>query len=282
MSSGLSRAGVCETRAHCAVVLPRRPRCFVSLHKHHRERVGCGPALPCRLVSLCTPPQARFNPLPAPACGPMSLAQPLVALPYLGVSFRLVVACGLDVTVLSRCRRSKSVVIRTAGKGRLRDVLAAVFGAKQLNSLVEWKRQPADSTQAEKNSSEDGSTASAASAASPAQLAGVKVSGWLSKPVHGLGRGASDRQFVSVNRREFLFSMPGRLPLAPLRDETCWRERGLLLRRLHRPRALAPQVRATFPSSTRPSTRSTTSTTGTSTPWSCSTSSSRARPSTST
>lgn len=28
-----------------------------------------------------------------------------------------------------------------------------------------------------------------------------KITGWLSKPTHGLGRGASDRQFVSVNRR---------------------------------------------------------------------------------
>jgi len=134
---------------------------------------------------------------------------------------------------------AKTVVLRTSGKGKLRDTLAAIFGAKQvggmacmpcrcrqpatpsvasmlmahafihvymqiharalvlrhklillvcvrgqLGSLVEFQLKPPADDEADATCNDQ-----------------PKITGWLSKPTHGLGRGASDRQFVSVNRR---------------------------------------------------------------------------------
>ncbi|KAL1525310.1 hypothetical protein AB1Y20_020171 [Prymnesium parvum] len=67
----------------------------------------------------------------------------------------------------------KQVVLQTEGSGGTRAAIAAVFGAKQLQELV-----PFSATAHE-----------------------VQASGFISRPRHGEGRRAGDRQFVYVNRR---------------------------------------------------------------------------------
>ena len=84
----------------------------------------------------------------------------------------------------------KTVVLQTHGSKTVRENLVAVFGAKQVQTLVQFKQvstlllQRPQRSQVEDN-----------------EGAGARVEGWVSSPGHGEGRGAPDRQFYYINSR---------------------------------------------------------------------------------
>ncbi|NXP02532.1 PMS2 endonuclease, partial [Thinocorus orbignyianus] len=85
----------------------------------------------------------------------------------------------------------KSSVVATAGSASLKENIGAVFGQKQLQSLIPFVQLPPSETVCE----EYGLNA----ADMPQNL--YSITGFMSRCDHGVGRSATDRQFFFINQR---------------------------------------------------------------------------------
>ncbi|NWU78964.1 PMS2 endonuclease, partial [Onychorhynchus coronatus] len=85
----------------------------------------------------------------------------------------------------------KSCVISTAGSASLKENIGAVFGQKQLQSLIPFVQLPPSEAVCE----EYGLNA----ADMPPNL--YRITGFISRCDHGVGRSATDRQFFFINQR---------------------------------------------------------------------------------
>ncbi|NXP47114.1 PMS2 endonuclease, partial [Heliornis fulica] len=85
----------------------------------------------------------------------------------------------------------KSSVVSTAGSSSLKENIAAVFGQKQLQSLIPFVQLPPNETVCE----EYGLNATDM----PQNL--YSITGFISRCDHGVGRSATDRQFFFINQR---------------------------------------------------------------------------------
>ncbi|NXG01543.1 PMS2 endonuclease, partial [Sakesphorus luctuosus] len=85
----------------------------------------------------------------------------------------------------------KSCVISTAGSPSLKENIAAVFGQKQLQSLIPFVQLPPSETICEEYGLN--------SADLPQNL--YSITGFISRCDHGVGRSATDRQFFFINQR---------------------------------------------------------------------------------
>ncbi|KAK6169451.1 hypothetical protein SNE40_020506 [Patella caerulea] len=86
---------------------------------------------------------------------------------------------------------SRSVVVATSGNTTLRENIINIFGAKQMQQVLEFKQyQPSEDACTEFGIKPTISTT---------QL--FALSGFISKCEHGQGRSSTDRQFVFINKR---------------------------------------------------------------------------------
>jgi len=101
------------------------------------------------------------------------------------------VSSGVRIMVTNtRARGGRNVVLHTQGSHNIRDNLLNIFGSKQMGSLRPFSQVDL--------SAED---LSKANIRLHGGMPSVKLSGFISSPVHGEGRGAPDRQFYFVNSR---------------------------------------------------------------------------------
>ncbi|XP_013418832.1 mismatch repair endonuclease PMS2-like [Lingula anatina] len=102
-----------------------------------------------------------------------------------------IVATGVRISCTNVTEKGKkSTVISTNGNPGMRENITNVFGAKQLNTLMDFTQcQPEDDTAEEyglKSTNKNGL---------------LKITGFISKCDHGLGRSSTDRQFFFINKR---------------------------------------------------------------------------------
>ncbi|XP_073722913.1 mismatch repair endonuclease PMS2 [Misgurnus anguillicaudatus] len=103
-----------------------------------------------------------------------------------------IISTGVRITCTNQIGQGKrSTVLCTSGSNSMRDNIGAVFGPKQLQSLIPFiQTSPSESVQEDYG------------------LSGVEVpknlftiEGFVSQADHGVGRSATDRQFFFINKR---------------------------------------------------------------------------------
>ncbi|KAL2078191.1 hypothetical protein ACEWY4_025876 [Coilia grayii] len=103
-----------------------------------------------------------------------------------------VISTGVRITCTNQVGQGKrNTVICTSGSNSMKDNIGAVFGPKQLQSLLPFQQHcPTDSVKEDYglNGTEP-----------PTDL--FTISGFISKGDHGLGRSSTDRQFFFINKR---------------------------------------------------------------------------------
>ncbi|XP_063076666.1 mismatch repair endonuclease PMS2 [Engraulis encrasicolus] len=103
-----------------------------------------------------------------------------------------VISTGVRITCTNQVGQGKrNTVICTSGSNSMRDNIGAVFGPKQLQSLLPFQQHsPTDAVKEDYglNGSEP-----------PTDL--FTITGFISKGDHGLGRSSTDRQFFFINKR---------------------------------------------------------------------------------
>ncbi|KAF2279193.1 DNA mismatch repair protein MutL [Westerdykella ornata] len=109
------------------------------------------------------------------------------------------ISVGVKFTVSNQIPKGKkTVVFATQSNPNIRENIANVYGAKTLQALI-----PLDLHFEMNPSKRPGSTQSAPNRSTPADEAsrGVRIVGYISRPVHGEGRQNPDRQMFFVNTR---------------------------------------------------------------------------------
>ncbi|XP_057681842.1 mismatch repair endonuclease PMS2 [Corythoichthys intestinalis] len=103
-----------------------------------------------------------------------------------------IIATGVRITCSNQNGQGKrNTIVSTSGSQNMRDNIAAVFGPKQLQSLLLFQHVAPD----EKILEEYGLV----NAKLPEKL--FSISGFVSQADHGVGRSATDRQFFFINKR---------------------------------------------------------------------------------
>uniref|UniRef100_UPI00358DE58D mismatch repair endonuclease PMS2 n=1 Tax=Myxine glutinosa TaxID=7769 RepID=UPI00358DE58D len=85
----------------------------------------------------------------------------------------------------------RTTVLSTSGTQDLRNTIANIFGAKQLQSLLSFEPAVPGPENCQEFSTHPGTLSETS----------LQISGFISKCEHGSGRSATDRQFLFVNRR---------------------------------------------------------------------------------
>ncbi|KAL6475155.1 hypothetical protein MHYP_G00161950 [Metynnis hypsauchen] len=103
-----------------------------------------------------------------------------------------IISTGVRITCTNQIGQGKrSTVLCTSGSHSMRDNIGALFGAKQLQSLIQFQQiSPTE------NIKEDYGLSGAEL---PKDL--FTISGYVSQADHGIGRSATDRQFFFINKR---------------------------------------------------------------------------------
>ncbi|XP_017157195.1 mismatch repair endonuclease PMS2 isoform X2 [Poecilia reticulata] len=103
-----------------------------------------------------------------------------------------IVSTGVRITCSNQTGQGKrSAVLSTGGSHSMRDDIGAIFGPKQLQSLLPFRQVSPSENIMEEYGLKDGDL--------PKQL--FTISGFVSTGDHGVGRSASDRQFFFINSR---------------------------------------------------------------------------------
>uniref|UniRef100_A0A3P9IHA3 PMS1 homolog 2, mismatch repair system component n=1 Tax=Oryzias latipes TaxID=8090 RepID=A0A3P9IHA3_ORYLA len=111
-----------------------------------------------------------------------------------------IISAGVRLTCSNQSGRGKRVtVLSTSGSQSMRENIGAIFGPKQLQSLLPFQQtSPSENVLEEYGLKE---------ADLPEQL--FSIAGFISRSDHGVGRSATDRQFFFINNR----------PCDPLKEE---------------------------------------------------------------
>ncbi|ESO84069.1 hypothetical protein LOTGIDRAFT_108533, partial [Lottia gigantea] len=104
--------------------------------------------------------------------------------------------CLINIGIRIHCtnqvgKGSRSVVVSTKGNSTIKENIVNIFGAKQLQQVLEFKQY---------NPSEDVCTEFGVKTADDTSDL-FKLNGFISKCDHGLGRSSTDRQFIFINNR---------------------------------------------------------------------------------
>ncbi|XP_014822368.1 PREDICTED: mismatch repair endonuclease PMS2 isoform X3 [Poecilia mexicana] len=103
-----------------------------------------------------------------------------------------IVSTGVRITCSNQTGQGKrSAVLSTGGSQSMRDNIGAIFGPKQMQSLLPFRQVSPSENIMEEYGLKDGDL--------PKQL--FTLSGFVSTGDHGVGRSASDRQFFFINSR---------------------------------------------------------------------------------
>lgn len=103
-----------------------------------------------------------------------------------------IISTGVRITCSNQNGQGKrSTVLSTGSSQSMRDNIGAIFGPKQLQSLLAFHQIPPAENIMEEYGLKDGGL--------PKQL--FSISGFVSTGDHGVGRSASDRQFFFINSR---------------------------------------------------------------------------------
>ncbi|XP_032429675.1 mismatch repair endonuclease PMS2 isoform X2 [Xiphophorus hellerii] len=103
-----------------------------------------------------------------------------------------IISTGVRITCSNQTGQGKrSAVLSTGGSQSMRDNIGAIFGPKQLQSLLPFRQVSPLENIMEEYGLKDGDL--------PKQL--FTISGFVSTGDHGVGRSASDRQFFFINSR---------------------------------------------------------------------------------
>ncbi|KAJ8245970.1 hypothetical protein GJAV_G00262280 [Gymnothorax javanicus] len=103
-----------------------------------------------------------------------------------------IISTGVRITCTNQVGQGKrNVVLCTSGSHSMKDNIGAVFGPKQLQSLIPFQQQPA--TEAVKEEYGLGGAGVSESF--------FTITGFVSLGDHGVGRSATDRQFYYINNR---------------------------------------------------------------------------------
>lgn len=103
-----------------------------------------------------------------------------------------IISTGVRITCTNQVGAGKrNTVICTSGSSSMRENIGAVFGSKQLQSLIPFQQHcPTDSVKEDYG---------LGGAELPMNL--FTISGFISKGDHGIGRSSTDRQFFYINKR---------------------------------------------------------------------------------
>ncbi|XP_078365441.1 mismatch repair endonuclease PMS2-like isoform X2 [Oculina patagonica] len=107
---------------------------------------------------------------------------------YCLVSTGVRIACSNQVE-----KGKKTTVVSTNGSEQVKDNITCVFGPKQIQTIMAFEQ----SLPAEEDCNEFGLNATKIDT----QGSLFKVTGYVSKPDHGMGRSSADRQFLYINKR---------------------------------------------------------------------------------
>ncbi|KAF3704605.1 Mismatch repair endonuclease PMS2 [Channa argus] len=103
-----------------------------------------------------------------------------------------IISTGVRITCSNQNGQGKrSTVLSTSGSKSMRDNIGAIFGAKQLQSLLPFQHIPPTENILEEYGLTDSDI--------PKQL--FIITGFVSQADHGVGRSATDRQFFFINNR---------------------------------------------------------------------------------
>ncbi|XP_059180366.1 mismatch repair endonuclease PMS2 isoform X2 [Centropristis striata] len=103
-----------------------------------------------------------------------------------------VISTGVRITCSNQNGQGKrSTVLSTSGSQSMRDSIGAIFGPKQLQSLLPFQQVSPAENIIEEYGLKDADL--------PKQL--FSITGFLSRGDHGVGRSATDRQFFFINNR---------------------------------------------------------------------------------
>ncbi|EDO31419.1 predicted protein [Nematostella vectensis] len=102
------------------------------------------------------------------------------------------ISAGTRITCSNHVAGKRSTVVSTHGSLQIKDNITAVFGPKQVQSLLPFKQlQPSEEDCTELN----------LSVVSNSESNPFTITGFISKADHGSGRSSSDRQFFFINKR---------------------------------------------------------------------------------
>ncbi|XP_032229568.2 mismatch repair endonuclease PMS2 [Nematostella vectensis] len=102
------------------------------------------------------------------------------------------ISAGTRITCSNHVSGRRSTVVSTHGSSQIKDNITAVFGPKQVQSLLPFKQlQPSEEDCTELN----------LSVVSNSESNPFTITGFISKADHGSGRSSSDRQFFFINKR---------------------------------------------------------------------------------
>ncbi|EDO34014.1 predicted protein [Nematostella vectensis] len=102
------------------------------------------------------------------------------------------ISAGTRITCTNHVSGRRSTVVSTHGSSQIKDNITAVFGPKQVQSLLPFKQlQPSEEDCTELN----------LSVVSNSETNPFTITGFISKADHGSGRSSSDRQFFFINKR---------------------------------------------------------------------------------
>lgn len=103
-----------------------------------------------------------------------------------------IISTGVRITCSNQTGQGKrSTVLSTSGSQNMRDNIGAIFGPKQLQSLLPFQQAPPTDSVIEEYGLKDTDL--------PKQL--FAITGFVSRADHGIGRSATDRQFFYINNR---------------------------------------------------------------------------------
>ncbi|KAI3365589.1 hypothetical protein L3Q82_010664 [Scortum barcoo] len=103
-----------------------------------------------------------------------------------------IISTGVRITCSNQNGQAKrSTVLSTSGSQSMRDNIGAIFGPKQLQSLLLFQQVSPTENIVEEYGLKDADL--------PKQL--FSITGFVSRGDHGVGRSASDRQFFFINKR---------------------------------------------------------------------------------
>ncbi|XP_041830869.1 mismatch repair endonuclease PMS2 [Melanotaenia boesemani] len=103
-----------------------------------------------------------------------------------------IISTGVRITCSNQNGQGKrSTVLSTSGSQAMRDNIGAIFGPKQLQSLLPFQQMSPSENVIEEYGIKDADL--------PKQL--FSITGFVSRGDHGVGRSATDRQFFFINNR---------------------------------------------------------------------------------
>jgi len=104
------------------------------------------------------------------------------------------VSTGVRITCSNQVEKGKkTTIVSTNGSEQVKDNITCVFGPKQIQTIMAFEQSlPAE---------EDCTEFSLDATKLDAQESLFRVTGYVSKPDHGMGRSTADRQFLYINKR---------------------------------------------------------------------------------